>query len=771
MSTVANELASGLRALAQAYTAGDQVAPYAVLWPDPDRSWERAVPVLQKLLPELYVLGTYSPDKRSGPALWLRCIEARIVEGAPPAGTVPIFYLPGLSRESMRASEDSPGEIAPLIELQYRGVAWIHPNGKEWTPFAYLISKLGGLGLEIARDQATRDALAGALPIVMSEKLTQLRGRRLDSGDFNELLAPDSVRLLLQWISDTDSFRKNLSDSAWAAFCQQTRSDFRFDPQKSGPLTAAQLLAGREGPWIQVFHRFSEAPANYPGVVDWLRKASPRKLRMTDTAEVWPELNDREELALKQSLEAAADRPQDEAIQRIIEAEARHSERRSSPWQKLGLSPLATALEPLALVAKMCQKTPGGQSPKDFADWYHVEGWKVDAAALATLEVGGNLASGGAVLGALRAVYLPWLDATARNLQSSLLKGRTAISRRIGSQAHEAGCLILFVDGLRMDVAHRLVTELAGAGVVGQVDWEWSSIPSVTASGKPAVSPIADLVSGREVGEDFATQLAGKTLTPDRFVTALKNRGWQVLGPNETGDPSGAAWTEAGAIDKRGHTDGWKMARNVGTEVNDLVGRIRGLLDAGWAHVQVVTDHGFLLMPGGLPKVELKSFLAENRWGRCAALKASSEPTALTLKWSWSEAVSIASPLGAGCFRASVEYSHGGVSLQEMVTPVLQLSRARSTESETRLHEARWGGARCRVSLRGDPTGMRVDVRADPNDQDSSVLTESQPREIGPDGSVTVFLHDDSDIGRSAFVVVLDNVGKVVDSLPTTIGN
>ena len=104
-----------------------------------------------------------------------------------------------------------------------------------------------------------------------------------------------------------------------------------------------------------------------------------------------------------------------------------------------------------------------------------------------------------------------------------------------------------------------------------------------------------------------------------------------------------------------------------------MVSRIGALLKAGWTEVIVVTDHGWLLLPGGLPKVELKSFLAEHRWGRCAALKSEAQTNALTFKWQWNPAVAIASPPGAGCFRASMEYSHGGVSLQEMVTPVLRV--------------------------------------------------------------------------------------------------
>ena len=61
-----------------------------------------------------------------------------------------------------------------------------------------------------------------------------------------------------------------------------------------------------------------------------------------------------------------------------------------------------------------------------------------------------------------------------------------------------------------------------------------------------------------------------------------------------------------------------------------MVSRIGALLKAGWSEVVVVTDHGWLLVPGGLPKVELKSFLAEHRWGRCATLKSGAQTNALT---------------------------------------------------------------------------------------------------------------------------------------------
>jgi hypothetical protein len=263
----------------------------------------------------------------------------------------------------------------------------------------------------------------------------------------------------------------------------------------------------------------------------------------------------------------------------------------------------------------------------------------------------------GEVLGTLRAVYLPWLENTARHLQQLILQNGNSIAKRAKPIEPAAGRLVLFADGLRMDVARQLAGKLAANNVEFTKDWEWSTIPSVTATAKPAGSLMADAVQGGEAGDQLSTRLVSTSqlLTQERFIAALKERGWQFLGSGETGDPSGSAWTEAGALDKRGHNEGWKLARSIDAEVRDLVSRIITLVKVGWTEVIVVTDHGWLLLPGGLPKVELKSFLAEHRWGRCAALKSDAQTDAMAFNWYWNPAIRIASPPGVGCFRASME--------------------------------------------------------------------------------------------------------------------
>ena len=254
--------------------------------------------------------------------------------------------------------------------------------------------------------------------------------KRLDSEFFNGLVAPEATGLLLRWLSNPETFKQHRSDAEWKAFCEQCKADFRFDPLKEGPLKAANLLANRDNPWSKVWQRFAEAPVNYPGIVQWLKRAAPKVQTMFDSAEVWPNINEREERELQKALESLVDRQQGEVIQRIAELEAQHCLRRGYPWQKLGLSPLATALEPLALLARLCVSAPGAPTPDAYAESYASSLWRVDAAALATMAACSTPEQHGALLGTVRAVYLPWLENTARHLQQLIRDNGQSVSKR-----------------------------------------------------------------------------------------------------------------------------------------------------------------------------------------------------------------------------------------------------------------------------------------------------------------------------------------------------
>jgi len=89
--------------------------PVCILWPDKEHQWATIIPTLQEEIPELYLLGDYNPDLRTGPAIWLRCILARTIdESLPPIGTTPIIYLPGVGRSDLRAVEECSHLLQPV---------------------------------------------------------------------------------------------------------------------------------------------------------------------------------------------------------------------------------------------------------------------------------------------------------------------------------------------------------------------------------------------------------------------------------------------------------------------------------------------------------------------------------------------------------------------------------------------------------------------------------------------------------------------------------
>ena len=70
---------------------------------------------------------------------------------------------------------------------------------------------------------------------------------------------------------------------------------------------------------------------------------------------------------------------------------------------------------------------------------------------------------------------------------------------------------------------------------------------------------------------------------------------------------------------------------------------------------------------------ELPKHLTASKWARCAAIKGESQVPVPTAAWSWNPSEQFATPNGAACFNTggSYAYAHGGISLQECLTPVL----------------------------------------------------------------------------------------------------
>ena len=636
--TVIEALAASLET-ASAHNPNDAEKPAAILWADPDSQWRAIIPRLRRLIPQLLELGEYEPEHRIGPSIWLRCVVERALESPEiPGGATPIVYLPGVGRQALGAAETCPAHLKPLVELQYRGACWTQRNGRDWTVEAFLVSGDGGLGLNVARDAATRQSLLRALAELATTSVRALQGRRLEADDFDRLFSDDPVRDVLVWLGDAEAVAAGWEVGRRSAFTSRCKADFGFDPDRDGALVAAERLGRREGPWRSVWQRFAESPALYPGIPELLRRAMPNDLFVERRAS-WPQSNERDEADLRRALVALESEAPPAARERIIELETAHGSRRDWVWAKLDQAPLAGALAPLAALAGRTSRTPGGASLAEMAKLYADEAWQVDAAALSSFAAVKSSADTQAVSRALNAIYRPWLESAARHLQA--LADKEPLpgpdGQDPGDARVESGAVVLFADGLRFDVSQRLVEHLRTKGRSVEVSTRWAGLPTVTATAKPAVSPVTESIKGVSLGEDFLPVTADteRPLTADRFRKLLAAAGYQYLGADETGDPAGRAWTENGELDKLGHSLQGKLAARIEEQIERLLERIEVLLDTGWREVRVVTDHGWLWLPGGLPKVDLPKYLTTSRWARCAAIQGDSTVEAPALPWHW----------------------------------------------------------------------------------------------------------------------------------------
>ncbi|HXH08777.1 MAG TPA: BREX-1 system phosphatase PglZ type B [Alphaproteobacteria bacterium] len=371
---------------AAAYNRDDVVPPAAILWTDERREWESLVPRLRVVLPQLLVLGPYDKANRTGPAIWLRCVLAGRISGVSlsPA-TVPIIYLPGVSRPTLRATEDCPAELRPLAELQYRGVFWSQYNGKDWTIAAFLQSDKGGLGLHVARDRATaasvRRALERLLDVAVAELQAKAANGPLNSDDFDALISDDPVDDLLTWLSDPKGTRERWDTSRWETLYSRCKSDYGFDPVKDGELVGAERLGRQAKPtWRTAWKRFAAVPSRYPGLVDLLRRAKPITKAGEPfpllTSEAWPQDNEAEEAELRQALCTLASMPVTEARAQLQELEAKHGPRRSWVWARLGRAPLAQAIQHLSLLAEVTETPLTGASAAALIEAYTTHGWR-----------------------------------------------------------------------------------------------------------------------------------------------------------------------------------------------------------------------------------------------------------------------------------------------------------------------------------------------------------------------------------------------------------
>lgn len=655
------------------------LAPTAVLWTDKDCVWQSAMPLIKAAMPELYELGDYEPQQRRGPAVWLKCVTAGLA-GSVPEGRVPVLYLPGISRRELRAVEDCPTHLVSLAELQYRSRWWATPNNnRDWSINAFLSNKMIGLELDVAKDSATQERLLQVLEPLLEADAASLKNKRITSAVLGGLVVEDPIRDLLHWLDSPSIVNE------WAPMRVQLLEQYCLDTYGLSAEEAnigeflSHLCEQPKPAWEALWSRFEDMASLLPGLLAKLESVEPLALPLR--SECFLSLVIKDEKTLEKSFVQFAGQSDLEVDDGITRLAQEHASRRDTLWLRLGYTPYTQALLHMATLVEKKNKPLGGPNCDVMASAYERNFWQLDRAALKAMACAQHDSQREVIAGVLSIIYTPWLTHTAERFQALVKSGgypnapgASPQERALNNEYKSESQVVFFVDGLRFDVAHDLVEVLDKTYGV-ELSAHWSALPSVTATAKAAITPVSSCLEGDLDGHGFVPGVKenGSEFSSGQFRKLLKEAGWQYLDGVETGDPAGRAWVQTGDLDKTGHKEQRRLPSRIDDILDEVKSRIDGLKQAGWQHIRVVTDHGWLWVPDKLPKAEIAKLATVDKNPRCAVLNHGAPTEHLTSPWYWNENVSIAFAPGISAFRAGLYYEHGGISLQECLTPVIDI--------------------------------------------------------------------------------------------------
>lgn len=142
-----------------------------------------------------------------------------------------------------------------------------------------------------------------------------------------------------------------------------------------------------------------------------------------------------------------------------------------------------------------------------------------------------------------------------------------------------------------------------------------------------------------------------------------------------------------------------------------------------------------------------------------------------TVPWRWNAAEHVAVAPGAKSFKGGVEYSHGGVSPQECVLPVIAITPAGGAihSFSPKIASSKWKRQRCTVEISNPSPGLKVDARRHGRDPSSTVAASI--KEVEPDGLVSLLVTDESLEGKPVTLVLLSPSNEPIAKADTTVGS
>ena len=228
------------------------------------------------------------------------------------------------------------------------GTLFGHANSKDWTLRGFLSSKpaYGGLGLDVAQDEATREALATAAAKLFELPLAELQSRRVDALWLLTLLVPDLEDDTLAWLGG--GLTPQTDPARFAAFQARTKAELKIDPAKIAPSTAAARLLRQENGWGRVWDRFAKSGRGmYEPAAAVLASIDPPDL-LSANAAIYATANARQETSLRAALAKLKDADEATARDQVGRLAKEHAERCEGPWAARGQARLAEAVQHLA---------------------------------------------------------------------------------------------------------------------------------------------------------------------------------------------------------------------------------------------------------------------------------------------------------------------------------------------------------------------------------------------------------------------------------------
>ncbi len=755
---------------AENHNSNVMVKPEVILWPDPENQWCDVIEVLQESIPHLLIYGKYEPFKNQGPAIWLKCMIAKVLPEANwEADAIPIIYLPGVAKSDLRNVENAVFNFQPLLEYQYTGTLFIQENGREWSILAFVENPINGLGIKVAKDNATKDALKKTLPSIFQDREVLANKTIIDADYLNNQLFPDIIPTILKWMCKGDVLLNTMDEGKGEVFTNLCKSQYEFEPDHKNIKAIAEKLGSQKNSWKYVWQLYATAPQKYPEIEGLLRLAKPADLGIGVFAlpdESWPQVNEQKEEALAQALTKAAKQDAVKALATLQDLEKENSVRRNWVWFELGKSPMADAFHYLVQMAAKANEAFSSSSIEAIKNYYTTNGFSVDQNMRKALAAVKSEKDKAIVKSIIHLFYQPWLENITNKFQklveqdSSIFTSQKAVT--------ESETFLLFVDAFRYELAEEFCKQLKKQKWKVSLAAGWSAIPSLTPTAKPNVSPIATAVSIQSGIAEFRPQLQnGKDLLTPVFRDAVDAHNYKLVTNANDIQGEGKYWQEIGDIDTKGHEEQADMVKRI----EELFDQVQEALDVaferGIKRIKIITDHGWLLLPGGLPKTVLSKGLTETRWGRCALIKEGVTTDLLHLPWRWNPSIYIAYAPGISFFKVNEEYAHGGISIHECLVPTLIIENPNVLNIEAEVKVVKWVNLKCTIQTSEVPDGYSVDIRTKYNDAKTSiVLSKSKTLK----GNTVTLMVDDGAESQAATIVLLDENERILDKKPTTVG-